>query len=573
MALFAIHDTAMICRERDNIMVFAKDRLNDEHQRVFAEHFMLSFVDPNDKFPIDGEKAMEWLGFTRKDNFKTFVAKSIDENQYVISLLRPQERVHGGQNKEIIKISVEGFKILEMLARTERGKLIRSYYPQLEKIIMEYCISRYQEQIRKEKQMVENLKLTLKAERANFAQLANRGIIKGDKVQGVYLCQSGDESKIKVGMTSNGYARETEIRNGNIDAKIVYMKRTNNMKVLEKLVHHILHEYRISATREWFAVSFETAKAALDSAQLFMDGLVGKCSGLVSHDFYGKLKDLVESLPNIAVEETTYSDNESLSEEEEIEEGIHEEDPVEDIDIKDPLDFERFIDECCIKGDTLTCFTAEVYGAHRLWARVNEKNAHDALYKYLCENYKKTRVYHTDAQALFASFRGFALKPQEHQKDDPPTDIDQFVDDCMKLGYSCRVSTKEVIEAFTEWKSKSLPDYIMTPADKTRVEHYFSTKFLGSTVFNGKHGVYGFFGITLKTSNSYVGMKKADKLKKPIEQIDVKTRKVVQTFDSLTILARTLHKGASNMSEAIRFKKPVGGYLYRYVEKIITTNI
>jgi hypothetical protein len=114
MALFALDDTAMICKERDNIMAYAKEKLNDEHQLVFVEHFMLSFVDPNDKLPIAGEKAMEWLGFSAKNKFKNFVTKNLTETQYSIFLNPTVEKSRGaGHLCENIKISVEGFKILE----------------------------------------------------------------------------------------------------------------------------------------------------------------------------------------------------------------------------------------------------------------------------------------------------------------------------------------------------------------------------------------------------------------------------------------------------------------------------
>lgn len=575
-----LFDIATICRERDNLMIFAKDKLNDEQQRIFVDHFLLSFTNPEDNYPIEGTKAMEWLGFTRKDNFKKFMTKNLSETQYNILIDHLAEKSRGaGHKTEYFKISIEGFKILEMLARTDREKVVRSYYPQLEKIIMDYYISQYNTKINeandraeKEKQFAENLKLTLQAERANFAHLSNRGIIKGEKAQGVYLCQTTDRSKIKIGMTSNGYAREAQVKNGNLDAKIVYMKQTKNMRILEKLVHHILHEYRIVSTREWFAVSFEVAKCALDTAQLFMDGLVGKSASIVDHSFYEKLKDLITSLPNNpnAAVGNDEMDIECQDDENEMEVDIQPTKKYVDLDddIRNPSDFARFIDECFVKGEDLTCFTAEVYGAHRLWARVNEKQAHDALHKYLCENFKKTRIYHPEAEALFASFRGIALKPLKYEKNDPPTDIDDFIEEKMKVGYCYRISIKEVTEAFTEWKQQYMPDYIMTPADKKRIDHEFSVKFLRSTVFNGKCGVYGFFGITLKTSNSFVGMKTANKLKKPVIKIDMITKEVVGKFQSLTALAKTLRKNASNVSEHIRFQKPIGNFLYKYEQDV-----
>jgi hypothetical protein len=79
-------DIISLCKNKDNIISFAKDRLSDDHQRIFAEHFMLSFINTEDQFPILGENAMKWLGYEAKNKFKEFVVKNLNENEYIILL-------------------------------------------------------------------------------------------------------------------------------------------------------------------------------------------------------------------------------------------------------------------------------------------------------------------------------------------------------------------------------------------------------------------------------------------------------------------------------------------------------
>ncbi len=39
-------------KNRYSIIASAKDKLNDEQHRIFAEHFLLQFIDDKDDFPI-----------------------------------------------------------------------------------------------------------------------------------------------------------------------------------------------------------------------------------------------------------------------------------------------------------------------------------------------------------------------------------------------------------------------------------------------------------------------------------------------------------------------------------------
>ena len=97
-------DLITLCNQRDNIILFAKERLTDEHQRVFAEHFMLSFTNSTDEFPISGDRAMEWLDYKMKHKFKEFVVKNTTENiHYKIIFTRSGEN-KAGRNLSLIHI-------------------------------------------------------------------------------------------------------------------------------------------------------------------------------------------------------------------------------------------------------------------------------------------------------------------------------------------------------------------------------------------------------------------------------------------------------------------------------------
>jgi hypothetical protein len=462
-----------------------------------------------------------------------------------------------------------------MQARTKNGAIIRSYYLQLEKTIYEYTVYQHNIilneanlKIDEANRKTQNLQFALEAEKDNLARYMKRAVNRHDAGDVVYIYQES-EYMHKIGETSNANNRENDHRASTSKSKIVYTKKCCNKKLLEKVVHHILDQYRIDQRREWFEVSFEIAKEVLNSAQLFLDGLVDRCESIYNTKFYNKLDDLINTL-NIHDKdnESVIIDNNS------IEESIIEKDEtiinntINDLNTKNPLDFDKFILDCCIIDENLTSFSSDIYGAHRLWSRCCQKTTHDALYKYLKENYKQVKIFDPNTSSTFASFKGFSLKPINYIKDDTISDIDIFIDEKCQFNYSTRVTTKNIYAAFEEWKKcTSDPDYIINPSEKKRIDNAFSNKFVPSKVYDGKKGVLGYFCVELKDYPTNVGRKLAPSLKKKVIKIDMRTKEIIETYESLTAAAKIIGKSPSYVSIDIRFKKPIGNYIYQFLSK------
>lgn len=89
----------------------------------------------DDEFPIDFEVASEWLGYYQKsdalDNFKKCgFSENLDWRSFKDTSLKPK----GGRPKKIIKLTCECLKIWGMMSGTAKGKEIRKYFLQCEKI-------------------------------------------------------------------------------------------------------------------------------------------------------------------------------------------------------------------------------------------------------------------------------------------------------------------------------------------------------------------------------------------------------------------------------------------------------
>jgi phage anti-repressor protein len=566
------------------------NEFNDEEQQIFLTHFKV-FLNRDNDFIINIEFCLKWIGFSRKDNAKKLLEKNLTIDIDYIMLRQQKEqdldstdnniKNWGGHNNEIILMTPNAFKQLCILANTDKGKQIRLYYIKMESVTMNYLKDKNEENEKIIKKITQknieatqknkNLEYALKAEKENIARILNRRVHTESPGQVVYIYKES-ENKYKIGESSDISQREDQHRVSNTQNCVVYTKRCCNCKLLEKVVHHILDQYRDLGHREWFTVSFEIAKASLDSAHLFLDGLVDRCD-VLDDSFTENLRNIMDYLPESKVTKNIIEAE--LEPEPETEPDPKQEPEINIDNIENPLNFDKFINEYCEKGDTFTIYSVEIFGAHRFWSRCTTKTVHNALYKYLCENYKKVKVFDSNTNAKLASYKGLKLKEiyktPKITFSDPKNDLDYFIENMCEINYVTRVATQKIYKAFESWKQNDKlslsftdPDYTLNLSEKKRIDTSFKQRFVPALVFTGEKGQHGFFFVNLKESPTEIGFKLAAKLKKKVYKIDIITKQIVETFESLTAAAASIHRVPSTLSEDIKYKKPRDNFIYQY---------
>lgn len=98
-----------------------------------------SLVNSENQFPVDFDDAWQWLGYSTKQKAKNKLVDSFECGQdYTLNLKvkRVEGNRGGGSTKfEEIRLTVDCFKEMGMLAGTEQGKLVRRYYLECERIV------------------------------------------------------------------------------------------------------------------------------------------------------------------------------------------------------------------------------------------------------------------------------------------------------------------------------------------------------------------------------------------------------------------------------------------------------
>ena len=146
-------------KEEDDLFQLMKIQMSTEQEQIFmTSHYLyLQYGSDNTKFVVNFDEVWKNVDFTQKINAKRLLEKHfvehIDYKKLALLLGRASleekaaphlggasfdKKIHGGQNKENILLTVDCFKNFCMLAATPKAKEIRTYYIKMENIMHEY---------------------------------------------------------------------------------------------------------------------------------------------------------------------------------------------------------------------------------------------------------------------------------------------------------------------------------------------------------------------------------------------------------------------------------------------------
>ena len=133
-------------KEEDDLLQLMKAQMSTEQEQIFmTSHYLyLQYGTDNTKFVVNFDEVWKNVDFSRRDAAKRILIKHFVEHiDYMIGAPpncgAPKEKdLGGGQNKELILLTVDCFKNFCMLAATPKAKEIRTYYIKMENIMHEY---------------------------------------------------------------------------------------------------------------------------------------------------------------------------------------------------------------------------------------------------------------------------------------------------------------------------------------------------------------------------------------------------------------------------------------------------
>ena len=101
----------------------------------FSLDIAKELFDSVDQFPVDFDSAWQWLEYSTKGNGKkSFEKAGFIEGVDFCSFIQNDKRDVGATQREVIQLTIDCFKMWAMMSGTNKGKQVRLYFLECEKI-------------------------------------------------------------------------------------------------------------------------------------------------------------------------------------------------------------------------------------------------------------------------------------------------------------------------------------------------------------------------------------------------------------------------------------------------------
>lgn len=438
--------------------------------------------------------------------------------------------------------------------------------------------------IETQNEIIKSTEKALELEKKKNMYLLRKKYYEAELGDTVYLYDdniSDINSLKKLGSTENIRNRESQYNTCNQSGEIIFAKKCYNGELTESVCHHILDKFRKDKRREWFEISDKIGIEIINIVCMIMDGFIPYADKLHEHNMFSTISAVFEQITG-KIEKSEkkeeyinrFDEQNKIIEERKSEVNIN----TQTVNPKNPLNFQQFIAERCEEDPEHFCIKAELYGSHRLWSRNTDKTTKDAIYKYCNENLISGKKYIVEHDATLAVFYGLRLKPFVLTPINHTfmTETERFISDRCKIGYTYRLNYTSIYDEFINWKKETINDFKLDSQTKSNLRNVLNTLFVPTSVFMSNNltpelptntGTHGVWGMTLKNDNTKTGIKLSPALRKKVYQVDVKSKKVIDTFDSLTAASKKIGIAASTLSTIIRFEKVKDNCVFMYEDK------
>lgn len=242
-----------VCKMDVSLKVFLKK--HSVIPNAFIDNF-LSMYNPDTvqtDFVIDADNVSQWLNIPKFIIIKTLKESYKDKIDYIITKsIKPNLR-YGGNNYKKVMLTPDCFKRLCMRSRTKRAEEVRTYFIQLESLLVKYKSFIIDGMQQEEKRLQQALKPKDPNDKAGY----------------IYVIRASNthDSVYKIGRTQNLQARLKTYNSGTLDGvEVVFKFRTDSYKKTEACLKVMLKEHQLRKYKEVYQVNIDIIKT-----------IIGKC--------------------------------------------------------------------------------------------------------------------------------------------------------------------------------------------------------------------------------------------------------------------------------------------------------
>jgi len=198
-------------------------------------------------FVVDLYNIAKWLDVSRKELVRTLIRtykKNIDYISHTINM----HRTSGGNNNKQYLVTPDCFKRICMLSKSKKADLVRTYFIELESIIIKYRT-----------QLIDGLQNDIdKIEKASTIE---------PKVGYIYVIRASDkmDNIYKLGRSKDLKSRLSTYQTGkleNIDVEFVY--KTDNLIEVENCVKALVRTRKLKKYKEIYNIDLSILKSLIE---------------------------------------------------------------------------------------------------------------------------------------------------------------------------------------------------------------------------------------------------------------------------------------------------------------------
>lgn len=220
-----------------------------------SEHDTISSIE-SDRVCDRSRYCFKWLN-VRKDNLiKTLKASYKVGIDYVISKSPNKIGKYGGNHYKKVLLTPDCFKRLCILSRSRKAEDVRSYYINLEALLIQY-----------HKQTLDGMEQEIKKLETSLKPKSSQKSLQAGYIY-VLRASSDMDSMYKIGRTKDLKKRLATYQTGRLDeVEVVYKFRTDNLKGVEDCVKLALKDVRPRKFKEIYKVDLNIIKQVVNECQ------------------------------------------------------------------------------------------------------------------------------------------------------------------------------------------------------------------------------------------------------------------------------------------------------------------
>jgi hypothetical protein len=588
-----------------------KDNFSSFEQQLFVSSFYCYLnYDKNINFVVDLDDVWKWLGFNQKYNAIRLIEKhfTIDIDYkiiapqvggaslnntnvaFVTTKTSSDKEKHGGQNKQTIMLSIKCFKSLCLKAQTKKASEIHEYYMKLEETLHEIVEEETNElkvQLEQKDNIILEIKQTTEQEKLTLLQNAKKE--KQREVEKAIIVQfpvnteciyfgtidntnEEGEKLIKFGHTNDLGTRILDHRKKYTNFILVNAFRVQNKVEIENLIKSYPKIKRQIRTIEVNGKN-KTEIIAYDSTNFTIEKLSKHIKDIIHSKTYSidnfnrimkeneklenenkELKEQLESSSKILKEKTIELNNlrEKLENNNKIIESVTIENqsiyqnvllPEDELNKK----FNEFVNSICIVRPDVEELSVNIEGRYRLWSQVKpSKEVFHALKNYMDTRFKPKRIERNHG------YLGIKLKSVEYKKTQENSNVEIFLFEACKFSDCGKILNSVLLREYQKWKITLGKE--TTDNDIKEIKEYLNASpyALKATVWTDEGNNEGYYGLSLK-QNEYKP-KLISSTGKKVYKIDVKSKQVLNTWDTIAKAAEQEQMSAAKMSRSVKNK-------------------